>query len=354
MKIKPELRFFDLGNGLVHVYDPTTSKHFKLGQEEAAWVKLVDGTRSQEELRGSIPLEVVDLFFANLARLEILDSSRKKEKLDIFKLKLPLFSASRFLNGMGQWAVVYQKFLTITFPILLLGNILLLAGLSPRMTDGIRSLHLGINLPILYLVSILAMGLIHEMSHAIVAQSYGVNTPVIGMMFFYFHPAFFADISGINILQDTKAKINILLAGIMGNNLLVSLALLTYLLFPASAMSPYLLIFASLNVIIMLVNLIPFIEFDGHYILLELFGDRSFAVNARALPSRRALPRLEQAVYLIFSSVFMISTVLLAVTGLRNAVFWYFKYGFLNYIFLALMVISLYKVVRRILFGVAH
>ena len=44
-RVKSGLQFFNIGGGLCHVYDPSTSRHFKFGEQEVGWLKLLDGQR---------------------------------------------------------------------------------------------------------------------------------------------------------------------------------------------------------------------------------------------------------------------------------------------------------------------
>ena len=281
-KLKNEVQFFSMGEGIFHVYDPTNQRHFKLGEQEVGWVKLLDGERSKDELRGLIPEEYFDTFFAQLDRLGILEGSKGKREFDLFKMKVRTFTPNDLLDRLAAGSVYYRRVLNLTFPFLLLLNVLLLPFAWQNMQKAMQSFHFGPMTVVAYFSAILIIGFVHESSHALVAKSYGVNVPAIGFMLMLFHPAFYADVSGMNLLKSSRPRINIMLAGIMANNVMATAALMIYLMLQGTtAAAPYLLAFVWINVILMFVNVVPFVQYDGHYILLELLGEPNFALNAK-------------------------------------------------------------------------
>ena len=126
-KLRPEVQFFSMGNAIFHVYDPSTGKHYKMGEQEVGWLKLLDGSRAKDEYRGEIPEEYFDRFFAQATHLGLLNGTATKRPFDVFKMKVGTYNPSRLLDGMADGAVLYRRCLTGTFPILVVLNIALFA-----------------------------------------------------------------------------------------------------------------------------------------------------------------------------------------------------------------------------------
>jgi putative peptide zinc metalloprotease protein len=339
-KIKDEVRFFGMDGGIVHVYDPTSGKHFRMGEQEVGWLQMLDGRRSKEELRGAIPEEYFDRFFAQAAQLGLLDGERSKKRVDPFKIKLPTVSPNGLLGRWQTGCYVYRQILNATFPLLLLANLFVLPYVWKTLQAPAATFHFTAWTVPVYILAILICGFVHEMSHAAVAKSYGAHVPSIGIMLFYLHPAFFADVSGISLLKSHRARINVLLAGIMANNLLITAAFGIYSLVYKHASSVYLLYFVALNAVLMLVNLTPFIEYDGYYILLELFGEPNYRLNAMRSLTTAGARRFDYIAYFVLSNIFALATIFVALITARRLALRVSPAVWVNYGCLALMILS--------------
>jgi putative peptide zinc metalloprotease protein len=341
-KLKTTVQFFSMGGGLYHVYDAQTNRHFKLGEQEVAWLRMLDGERSKEDLRGDIPEEYFDPFFAQLGRMGLLEGSEAKRELDLFKLKVRTLSPNDVLNRLAKFSVYYRRALNVTFPVLLLLNVLLLPTAWMNIQKSLQSVQFGPWPVVAYLAAMLLIGFVHESSHALVAKSHGVNVPAMGFMLLLFHPAFYADVSGMSMLKKSRPRINIMLAGIMANNWLVTIAFGLYFLVQGTPAAMYVLAFIWLNVMLMFINIVPFVQYDGHYILLELVGEPNFVANARRSLLERNVPKkFEYTAYALFSYAFALIMLLVAVIRLRTLTIRYLTDAmYVNYACVALMILT--------------
>lgn len=335
-----KLEIYPFAGDSFHVYEPVHSRHFKLGAEEVAWLRFVDGTRSIDDLRGLIPHEHFDDFFALLNRLTLLEGTEPKKNFDPAKIKFKTFEPNAWLEKHKAAAILYRRLLSLfTVPLLVL-NVLLLLIESRPLQQGFANLHLSWVTVLVYVVSILSLGFAHEYSHAIVAKSRGVNVPTIGIMLFYFQPAFFADVSGIALLNNRGHRIETLLAGIQANNVLLAFFFLLFFLTKGTVIAPLLIVPIALNAFVMIWNLVPFVEFDGYYILAELLGESNFGVNAKRFVLERAYRRPEYILYFVLSQVFAVSIALGGVLFLRALAERFVRGAIVDYVSLALMVIA--------------
>ena len=222
-KLKDTVHFFPIEKNMFHVYDAATARHFKLGAQEVSWLRLLDGNTPPDALRGKIPLEYFDKFMGHVVRLGLLDGSGVKKKFSPLNIKVLNMNPGKLLDAAGRFAVHYRHFLQwASLPLLVLNFFALTLAVPQverlRGTMSFSGWTVGS-----YLLCILVSGLVHEGSHALVARSFRVHVPRVGVMLFVLHPSFYADVSGINLLSRRDQRVMVLLAGVMGNNLLVSL-----------------------------------------------------------------------------------------------------------------------------------
>ena len=133
-----------------------------------------------------------------------------------------------------------------------------------------------------------------------------------------FYPAFYADVSGINLLTKKSEKIRVLVAGVCCNNAILFFALPVLLTSPSETVAALAAILAVVNLSFALFNLIPFIEYDGYYILGELLGDQRFGHNIRMSILTRSDLRLFSVLYFVVSNLFVASIIFLLVNTLRG------------------------------------
>ncbi|ADI25419.1 M50 family metallopeptidase [Geobacillus sp. C56-T3] len=347
LKIKDSLQFYKLDNGIYHVYDPTSMKHFRIGEQEVKWLKLLNGENSEEFLKKHIPEEFFEKFINQVKQLGLLEGQKVKKKFDLFKIKFTVLSVNDLLNKLGKFSYIFRKFLKYFSGIFLFINFIFIALNFNNIRDILNNFHFDLSIIFFYLISVLTIGFLHEFSHALVAKSYGVNVPNIGMMLFYLHPAFYADISGINLLSNKKARVSTLLSGILINNILLSMSVLSYHFLKDNHpnLSLYIIYFSIINLIMIFINIIPFVEFDGYYILINLFDEINFKYNSiiqfktfMKLKSLRGI-KLEYLLYYVISNMMGLSMIWLAIIAIKNYVSDIFQFIYLDYFFILLIIL---------------
>ncbi|WDD96899.1 hypothetical protein [Thalassomonas actiniarum] len=338
LALKKSINFYPLEQGIYHVYDASTSRHFKLGEQEVNWLKLLDGKTPVEALRGLIPLEYFDKFIKTVQHLDLLEGESKKEPFSPLKIKVFNLDPSRFIDNSGKFALYFSHFLNWCSLPLLVINVLMVALLVPQVQNIRETLTFDTFTVIFYFFAILVTGIVHEGAHALVAKSFNVKVPQVGMMLFFLHPSFYADVSGINLMSDRKKRIKVLIAGVQGNNLLMFLGLmLTFIPMGETALS-YLLFFTAINFVLMFINLIPFVEYDGYYIFQELLGEPRFARNALVSQLTRQNQKIEYRAYFFISQLFQFILIVSMLVLIHDGVLLLWDAQWVDVLFLVLIV----------------
>ncbi|GEA02595.1 hypothetical protein KUL17_14920 [Alteromonas sp. KUL17] len=338
LKVKDTIHFYPIDEHMYHVYDASTSRHFKLGAQEVNWLKLLDGKTPLEALQGRIPLEYFERFIGHVKRLDLLEGSTQKESFSPTKIKLFRIDPTALLEKTGRFPEYYRLFLDwASFPIFIL-NILAITLLVPQVQNIRENLEFSWLLVAFYFVAILIVGIVHEGSHALVARSYNVKVPRVGMMLFFLHPSFYADVSGINLLTERPKRVRVLLAGVQGNNIMVLLGLLMTFLPLSELALQFVLLFVALNFVLMFLNLVPFVEYDGYYIFQELLGEPRFSRNSLVSHLTPNAKRLEYSFFFHFSHLFQFVLITSMLILIHQGILMLWDSIWIDGIFLALII----------------
>ena len=108
----------------------------------------------------------------------------------------------------------------------------------------------------------------HEMAHALVCKSFGRDVRRGGIALYFGIPAFFVDTTDI-WLESRARRIAVSAAGLVSDLTLGGACSLLALAVPAGA-GAMLLFLASIAYFSFLLNLVPLLELDGYYILVDL------------------------------------------------------------------------------------
>ncbi|MEN8205459.1 MAG: site-2 protease family protein [Pseudomonadota bacterium] len=185
-------------------------------------------------------------------------------------LRFPLAHPDRFLTATFPSV---HFFFTRTFAISLFAALLLGLFLTLRQWDSFTHTFSYLNTPggIAWLIfAMIIAKTAHELGHAYTAKRYGLLIPTMGLALLVFWPVLYTDSSEAWKLNDRKKRLAISAAGISAEFIIAVLALLLWSLFPDGPARSAIFVIATTSwVLTLLVNINPFVRFDGYYLLSD-------------------------------------------------------------------------------------
>jgi putative peptide zinc metalloprotease protein len=136
---------------------------------------------------------------------------------------------------------------------------------------------------LLYGLTLCAVKVAHELGHALVARHHGCRVPTMGVAFMVMWPVAYTDTTEAWRLADGRARMRIAAAGVRTELTIAAWATLAWSLLPDGPLRTAAFVLATMTwVSSLLINLSPFLRFDGYFLLcdaLELpnLHERSFA-----------------------------------------------------------------------------
>ncbi len=187
--------------------------------------------------------------------------------------RIPLFRPQKFLEI--TWPFVkplFTRFVSILFVVIAIIGLYLVS----RQWDvfaGQFINFLSIEGFLFYGTSLVFVKTIHELGHAYMAVRYGLKVPVIGVAFLVLMPILYTDTSNAWRLRNRKDRLMVDGAGIMSELCLAALATIAWVFLSDGPARSVAFSIATVSwTLSILVNLNPFMRFDGYYILSDLLG----------------------------------------------------------------------------------
>ncbi|MCP3873605.1 MAG: HlyD family efflux transporter periplasmic adaptor subunit [Desulfobacteraceae bacterium] len=113
----------------------------------------------------------------------------------------------------------------------------------------------------------------HEMAHAYTAKRYGLHIPVMGVAFIIFWPILFTDTTDGWKLKTRGNRIKVSIAGVAFEITIAIFAILFWHIVPAGPVKSAMFLLATTTwMATLLMNLNPFMRFDGYYVLSDFVG----------------------------------------------------------------------------------
>ncbi|NGZ28687.1 MAG: biotin/lipoyl-binding protein [Magnetococcales bacterium] len=155
-----------------------------------------------------------------------------------------------------------------------------------------------------YMLAIVITKGAHELSHALMAKKFGCRVPTMGIAFMVLLPVPYTDTTDSWKLVSRRQRVLVGSAGILAELTIAAYATLLWVVLPDGHIRSIAFILATTTWIsTLLVNLSPFMRFDGYFILMDWLDmpnlhTRSFAMARWALREllfRPAIPPPEEA-----------------------------------------------------------
>jgi putative peptide zinc metalloprotease protein len=234
----------------------------------------------------------------------------------------------------GPLTLLYRAGLRVLFtrPVLVLFALLGLSGLVAFFLalEGGADTYALLKFGDSYLLGFLALYLanlvtifLHELAHALTTKRFGREVPRGGFMIYWGLPAFFVDTRDI-WLEPKRARIAVSLAGPAADFVVGGSCALAAFLFPDWGGGAFLFKMAFMAYVSILMNLNPFLELDGYFILMDWLDIPNLRARSLEFVRRRLWPKLRQreafsdeerifAIFGLLCAVYAVVAVFLAV-----------------------------------------
>jgi putative peptide zinc metalloprotease protein len=121
-----------------------------------------------------------------------------------------------------------------------------------------------------FAVTLAAMKIVHELGHAFTAKRFGCRVPSMGVALLVLVPMLYTDVNEAWKLRSRRERLAVGLAGVTAELGCAAVALCAWGFLPAGpARSVAFLVATSIWLATVLINLSPFMRFDGYYVLSD-------------------------------------------------------------------------------------
>lgn len=314
-KLREDLKLLEAspcedGSKQWNIFDPIQNKYFTIGIDSFDLIKYWQTGISTKEFveklkdydyeidEESLIIFVNFLTQSGLTKCQNIEDNKriieqkKKSKQNIFKwlmhnylfIKIPIFKPDKWLiNNYPKIEFLYSKFW---------GNLVLILGfigilLVIRDWDNFVSTFMYLFSKegmIYYGLSLIFVKSLHELGHAFTAKRYGCKVPSIGVAFLVMFPVLYTDTTNAYAIKSKCKRLRIVLAGMKVEIYLALIATFLWSFLPEGPFKSVVFIIATTSWITsLLVNISPFLRFDGYYALSDLTNNpnlqpRSFAM----------------------------------------------------------------------------
>lgn len=292
------------------LHDPTRNRFFRIGWPEFEMLSRWSGATVDglwEILARETTLEI--------EREDILDLARFVSMHDLARAAGPqqtaqlLAKAQQARQSWGSWLLQHYLFmrvplvrpdraLTLLYPLVsvfftrgffALTGAVAVAGLYliARQWDVFRTTLVNlfsIEGLILFGITLGCVKVLHELAHAFTAKRFGCRVPHMGVAFLVFVPVLYTDLNDAWKLSHRRQRLAIGIAGVTAELCCAAYAALVWSFLPPSpARSMAFLVATTTWVTSLLLNLSPFMRFDGYYVLSDWLDTPNLHSRAFAL-----------------------------------------------------------------------
>jgi putative peptide zinc metalloprotease protein len=198
--------------------------------------------------------------------------------------RIPLWRPDAFLNRAWPWLERFgPRALRYGFPVTLGLGVFLVSRDWQRFIATFPHLF-SLGGALAFGVALFFAKLCHEFGHAFMAKRAGCRVQSMGVAFMVLLPMFYTDVSDAWRVNDRRARLLIGAGGVLAELLLACIALLVWSLLPEGPGRTAAFMLASATWITTLViNLNPFMRFDGYFLLSDFWEVDNLQGRAFAL-----------------------------------------------------------------------
>lgn len=200
-------------------------------------------------------------------------------------LRIPLVHPAALLEGtVGTVRHLGRPSALVAYACIALTGLVLLAQ---RFDEYLTTFPYFFNWAgaVAFALTIAAVRIVHELSHAYVATALGCRVRTLGVTLIFLFPVPYADVTDSWRLASRRKRLLISLAGVLAELVLAGAALCVWAASPAGLLRSVCFLVSSTTLLsTLLLNLNPAMRYDGYYVLSDLLGidnlqARSFGVT---------------------------------------------------------------------------
>lgn len=255
-------------------------RYFRVGADLARLAGVLTGEYDQRELTVVLghpwTPELLQAALRQLAAMALLDDGEqrvmKRRRIQFvppFSVQFTVLDPSRILGRLGPLLGVLGRRSTLWA-----GALIVLLGVGTLIGQWDTLTRLASQpvsvaaFVVIFLGNFIAT-VLHEMAHGAVLTQYGGKARRMGFMLFYLVPAFFCDVSDGWRLPRNAMRVRVALAGIGAQLVVGGLTALASLAMPTQGAADALLLLACAIYVAAVVNIVPFVKFDGYLALMS-------------------------------------------------------------------------------------
>lgn len=197
--------------------------------------------------------------------------------------RIPLCHPDRFLirtRQIGEW--LFHRYTAMLMSVLALTALYQLSLRWETFTHTFSTIF-TLKGMLLYMVAFSVCKLFHELGHAWRCRHYGIPVPTLGIAFLVFWPVLYTDTT-LSWSLPGKKRMQIALAGIWAETYVTIIAALIWCNTTSVTLLSITYLVISVNWIAsLLINVSPFMRFDGYYILADFLRMPNLQPRAFAL-----------------------------------------------------------------------
>lgn len=274
----------------VFAFNKKSKMSFSLGCNECKVLRLLDGTKSIDEVHNQCgeysysDIKKLIHELSNIGLIDTIDNSKlcKKNNMLVRLITFLLNYKKGFcypdknINPHNiLFKVLYFFVMYLSVPIFLLGLFLsvFMNIVDIKYTNSFKNTALMI---IIFIVSVS----LHELAHMVVAKKNGASIAEVGLGINFFIPRFYSSILGMSYIDSKMKRLSIISAGIFANLNLAGIGLIVSFFVMKSSVLYIFQWLAIINIFLVIMNSVFFIKLDGYFILTEIINDKKLKENS--------------------------------------------------------------------------
>ena len=291
------------------ISDPIRGKFFHLGWKEYKIIKTWKAIRPEElvmELKDKYNLQLsidelqsVYIFLRNNSLIKnfrnelknFYDVKKKQSPNYIIWLmknylffRLPLINPNNFLNITYDYVkfTLTSKFLVFMSLFAFFGLIMLSKQWDNFITTFSDFFSFDYIIP--FIIAVLIAKVFHEFGHAYMCKKYSINVPSMGIAFLVLFPMLYTDTNESWKIKNPKHRIRVALAGVTVECYIAIIAMWLWMILPNGGVRSACFFLCTYSLITtFLINISPFLRFDGYHVLSDLISMRNLQTRSFAL-----------------------------------------------------------------------